>query len=102
MKRMFTAALAAAFLSPMASPAAASPIERACISAPRKNTSRRLCNCIGRVAQQTLSSSDQRKAAKFFQDPHSAQQIRQSDRRSDERFWERYVDFGATAAAVCS
>lgn len=102
MKHILSAALLAAMTFTVAGPAPASPIERACLSSPRDGASRRLCSCIGRVAEQTLSSSDQRKAAKFFKDPHSAQVVRQSDRRSDERFWERYVDFGATAAAVCS
>lgn len=102
MKKIYTAALLATLMTPITLPAAASPIERACLKSPRDGATRQLCNCIGRVAKQTLSSSDQRKAAKFFNDPHSAQVVRQSDRRSDERFWERYVDFGATAAAICS
>ncbi|WP_321831160.1 hypothetical protein [Thalassovita sp.] len=101
MKRILSAAMLAAFVAPVAAPAFAGPIERACLASPRKESSRPLCNCIGQVANQMLSSADQRKAAKFFKDPHSAQEVRQSDRRADERFWERYVDFGSTAAAVC-
>ncbi|MCG7493611.1 hypothetical protein [Thalassobius sp. Cn5-15] len=102
MKQIYTAAFLAALMTPITLPATAGPIERACLTSPRDGATRQLCGCIGRVAKQTLSSTDQRKAAKFFKDPHSAQEVRQSDRRSDERFWKRYVDFGATAAAVCS
>jgi hypothetical protein len=101
MKHLMTTAALVVFYVPTALPAFASPIERACLSTPRENTSRKLCNCIGRVASQTLRSTDQRRAAKFFSDPHQAQEVRQSDNRANERFWERYVDFGATAAAVC-
>ncbi|WP_412565511.1 hypothetical protein [Thalassobius sp. MITS945101] len=101
MKRILCAAMIAAFVAPLAAPAFAGPIERACLSSPRKEKSWPLCSCIGRVANQTLSRSDQRKAAKFFKDPQKAQDTRQSDNAANERFWQRYVDFGATAAAVC-
>ena len=40
-------------------------------------------------------------AAEFFDDPHRAQEIRQSDRRSHEAFWQRYKNFGQTAEIFC-
>ncbi|MBR9650870.1 hypothetical protein IT775_07020 [Thalassobius aquimarinus] len=82
--------------------AQAGPIDRACMASPRQQKSWALCRCIQHVANQTLSRSDQRRAAKFFRDPHKAQEVRQSDSRSNERFWLRYKEFGATAAAICS
>lgn len=72
------------------------------MSSPRQSASFRLCGCIQRVADQTLTRSDQRIAAKFFSDPHRAQEIRQSNNVSHEAFWLRYKEFGATAAAACS
>ena len=81
--------------------AEAGPIDRPCMASNRKQKSWALCRCFQDVANQTLSRADQRRAAKFFQDPHKAQEIRQSDSRTHERFWLRYKEFGATAAALC-
>jgi hypothetical protein len=85
----------------LTTPAHAGPIERACIEAGRQAASGRLCDCIQQVADQTLTRSDQRMAAKFFDDPHKAQEIRQSDNSTHEAFWLRYKDFGISAAAMC-
>ena len=41
------------------------------------------------------------KAAGFYNDPHLAQQIRQSDRSADERFWNAYRDYGERAERMC-
>jgi hypothetical protein len=54
------------------------------------------------VADQSLSVSDQKRGARFFQDPHLAQETRQSDRSSDEQFWLAWKAFGQNAAAACS
>ena len=81
--------------------ATAGPIERACLKADRPAASRALCGCIQSVAGAILSRSEQRKAASFFKDPHKAQEIRQSDRRSHEAFWKRYKRFAASAEATC-
>ncbi|WP_108263324.1 hypothetical protein [Mangrovicoccus ximenensis] len=94
------ALIAAAFL--LSAPAAeAARIERACLKSERSAASAPLCNCIQRVADQTLTGSDQRLAAKFFRDPQMAQDIRQSDRSNHEDFWRRYRVFGQTAQKVC-
>jgi hypothetical protein len=82
-------------------PAQAGPIERACLAADRQAASRPLCDCIQQVADQTLTNADQRMAAKFFDDPHKAQEIRQSDNTRHEAFWLRYKEFGISAAALC-
>ncbi|SIO54446.1 hypothetical protein SAMN05444722_3364 [Rhodovulum sp. ES.010] len=97
---MKTLALAAA-LAVLSLPAQAGPIERACLSSDRPGTSRGLCGCIQNAADLTLTRGDQRQAARFFRDPHQAQVIRQSDRRRDADFWQRYKRFGDTAAAYC-
>lgn len=77
-------------------------IEKACIRAGREAASQSLCACIQQVANQTLNRRDQRLAASFFKDPHKAQVIRQSDRRSHEDFWQRYKTFGAEAEDFCA
>ncbi|EKE45708.1 hypothetical protein OCGS_0325 [Oceaniovalibus guishaninsula JLT2003] len=76
-------------------------IEQACLSSDRASGNRPLCNCIQRVADATLTRRDQKTAAKFFRDPHRAQEVRQSDRQSDAVFWQRYRAFGATAENYC-
>jgi len=76
-------------------------IGKACIKADRKAASSRLCSCVQRAADQTLTGSDQRRAAVFFDEPHKAQETRQSDNRSSERFWKRYKKFSTTAKRMC-
>lgn len=100
---MKTSLIAAAVLvAASASVASAGLIERACIKSERGAGNRSLCGCIQAAADATLSRSDQRLAAKFFRDPHMAQEIRQSDNASHEVFWKRYKEFGATAQGYCS
>jgi hypothetical protein len=82
-------------------PAVANPVERAC-NASDRTASANLCACIGKVAEATLSGSDQRRAAKFFADPAEAQKVRASDSRSNEAFWNRYSVFGSAAEAHCA
>lgn len=84
------------------SPAAfATVIERACNASDRKAATRQMCGCIQDAADMMLSNREQRKAAEFFQDPHLAQETRQSDRYSDEKFWENYKEFGVVAGKFC-
>lgn len=81
---------------------AAGILERACLGSSRQAANRAVCGCIQQAANLTLSGSDQRLASDFFKNPDKAQQIRQSDRRAHEAFWQRYKQFGATAQAYCS
>ncbi|MDH3263196.1 MAG: hypothetical protein OEM24_04290 [Paracoccaceae bacterium] len=97
MRQLILVAALTALPAPMA---LAGPIERACNTSGRA-ASQRLCSCIQQAADLTLTQRDQTRAAKFFRDPHQAQEIRQSDRRSDEAFWQRYRAFGDTAEAFC-
>ena len=76
-------------------------ISKACVDAGRRSASPELCSCVQQVANQSLSSSEQARAATFFEDPQLAQDTRQSDRSSDERFWLRYRAFSDLAAQIC-
>jgi hypothetical protein len=84
----------------MASPLYAGSIEHACNTSAR-NASRATCSCIQQVADVRLSRNDQKQAAKFFADPQLAQDTRQSDNPSKERFWLRYKAWGLLAADQC-
>ena len=98
---MKTFAMTLAVLCLAGSALAGSTIERACLNSDR-NPGRSLCGCIQKIADVKLSSADQRLAAKFFRDPHLAQETRQSNNAAKERFWKRYRDFGETAEQNCS
>lgn len=101
MKFAFIPAVITAFA--LAAPVhAAGPIAKACFKSDRKAATRSACRCAQKVANVKLSRSDQKLAAKFFKDPHLAQEIRQSDRSSHESFWLRYKEFGTVAAQYCS
>jgi hypothetical protein len=95
------ALLSTLFVIAITMPAQSGVIERACLTADRSAASPRLCGCIQSVADQTLRNGEQRKAARFFSDPHEAQEVRQSSRQSDRRFWDRYRAFGAAAEPYC-
>lgn len=96
------AVVAAAGLALLGVAAKAGPIESACMAASRGGATAELCGCIQQVADVTLSSSDQRRAAKFFADPEQAQKVKLSDTGSAEAFWHRYADFGEAAEMVCA
>lgn len=78
------------------------PISRACMSAGRKQASRVRCGCVQAVADQSLTAADQRRGARFFGDPHKAQETRQSDNPANEAFWLRWKAFGQSAGRICS
>lgn len=85
-----------------APPASANVIERACRQLDRSSATPARCACVGKVASQKLSASERRKVAVWFRDPHKAQEVRQSDRRRDEKLWARYRAFGDAASRTCS
>lgn len=102
MKRMMFAAMLAVFVTPIAAEMAeAGPISRACMASPRKQKSPSLCQCIQKVANQTLSGADQRRGAKYFRNPEKLQEVRQSDLRTNEVFWKRWKAFGQAASEAC-
>lgn len=88
--------------SQIAMPEASGPINSACLSSDRAARSRKLCGCIQAVANQTLNSSQQTRAATFYRSPHEAQVVRQSDRATDERFWEAYRAYGERSEKICT
>lgn len=95
---LLTAAITAAAMTG----ATAGPIGSACLSGGRSAANRELCGCIDRVADMTLSRSDQRRAAKLFKDPDMAQDVRMSDRGADNDFWGRYKNFAEAAEGYCA
>jgi hypothetical protein len=102
MKTLLLGAALALALPLGAAPAAAGPIERACLSSDRKAANRALCGCIQQVADMTLRGADQRRAAKFFRDPDLAHKTWMSKSAGDDAFWDRYKSFGDTAEAYCT
>jgi hypothetical protein len=95
-------AIAALAMPLFTSTAFAGQIERACLRSDRDAANRALCSCIQQVADMTLRGGDQRRAAAFFRDPDRAHETWMSKRDSDDAFWERYKNFGATAEAYCA
>jgi hypothetical protein len=98
-RRFAATVLCAAML--IGGPAAANPIERACLQSERAAGNQGLCNCIGAAAERTLSRRHMRQGARFFADPQRAQDVRQSDRRAHEELWQAWRQFGETAEAMC-
>lgn len=98
LNRIVIAAAAVMMTAPLAM---SGPIDSACIRSDRARGNAPLCGCIQRVADQTLSRSDQRRAAAFFRDPHQAQEVRMSKTDADNAFWARYKQFAGTAEAYC-
>lgn len=76
-------------------------IERACLTSDRAGGNSNLCGCIQQVANITLDGRDQKLAAQFFEDPHLAQEIRQSDNAGHSVFWQKYKAFGQSAESYC-
>jgi hypothetical protein len=104
MKKLILMALGVAVLvttSPVPAAAGLGVIDRACRASDRASSSPQLCRCIQKVANSSLSRGERRKVAKWFNSPQKAQEVRQSDRRSDEALWKRYKAFGARAESSC-
>ncbi|MCC5970374.1 MAG: hypothetical protein JJU15_10505 [Pararhodobacter sp.] len=81
--------------------ALAGPIENACNRSDRPTADRAMCRCIDAVASQTLTRSEQRRAARFFANPDEAQSVRMSRTAADNEFWRRYRAFGEAAERSC-
>lgn len=104
MKRFLAAILCAGTLAgvqPQELQAGPGVIDRACRQSNRTAANPGLCRCIQKVANRELSMGERRKVAKWFSDPHRAQEVRQSDKRSDEVLWQRYKVFGERAQQTC-
>ncbi|AUH63960.1 hypothetical protein [Paracoccus zhejiangensis] len=98
LNRIIIAAAAVVLTTPLAM---AGPIDSACVRSDRARGNAPLCGCIQQVANQTLSRSDQRRAAGFFREPHKAQEVRMSKSDADNAFWSRYKRFASSAEAYC-
>ncbi len=102
MKQFLLIALCATSISVVAPVAAeASQIKRACLASDRQAATRQRCRCIQGVANDTLTSGDQSKVAKWFSDPHQAQVLKMSKSARDDALWDRYQAFGQLAQALC-
>ncbi|KRW95953.1 hypothetical protein O4J55_00600 [Paracoccus sp. PXZ] len=97
--RLMIAAAAVVLTAPLAD---AGPIDSACVRSERGARNSQACRCIQQVADQTLSRSDQRRAARFFRDADKAQEVRMSKSDADNAFWARYKNFAAAAEAYCA
>ncbi|WBU65351.1 hypothetical protein [Paracoccus aerodenitrificans] len=98
MNRILIAAAAVVLTTPLAM---AGPIDSACVRSERGARQAALCGCAQQVADQMLSRSDQRRAARFFRDPHEAQVVRMSKSDRDNAFWARYKRFAGAAEVYC-
>jgi hypothetical protein len=78
------------------------PIYNACLKDGRKSSSTTRCGCVQAVADLELSQSEQRRGAGFFTDPHGLQEVRQSDKARNERFWKAWKAYGQRSADLCS
>ena len=85
-----------------ARPFATGPVHAACLKSDRRAASNALCGCVQATANAHLSRNEQSRAVAFFRDPHLAQVTRQSDRAGDERYWQKYKTFVATAERRCA
>ncbi|WP_299943971.1 hypothetical protein [uncultured Ruegeria sp.] len=102
MKQFLLIAFCAASLTAVAQVADAAQIKRACMASDRSAATRARCSCIQRVANQALTRSDQKTVAKWFTDPHQAQELKMSQTSRDDALWDRYQNFGQMAQAICS
>ncbi|MEM9969251.1 MAG: hypothetical protein AAF755_14325 [Pseudomonadota bacterium] len=82
-------------------PFARGPIQTACQADGRAAASLVLCGCVQAIADQSLSAADQRRGARYFEDPAALQEVRQSDNRSNEKFWQSWKAFGVKAEETC-
>ena len=102
MKQFLLIAFCTASLTTVAPAVDAAQIKRACLASDREAATRARCSCIQHVANQALTSSDQKTVAKWFEDPHQAQELKMSQTARDDALWDRYQNFGQMAQAICS
>ncbi|WP_170761863.1 hypothetical protein [Ruegeria lacuscaerulensis] len=103
MKQFLLIAFCVTSISAMAPQAVdAAQIKRACLASDRTAATRTRCSCIQRVANQALTRSDQKTVAKWFTNPHQAQELKMSQTARDDALWDRYQAFGQMAQAICS
>lgn len=80
---------------------ASGPISTACSNQTRKRVSAEKCGCVQAAANLTLSPSDQRRAAGFFNEPEQLQKVKLSDTPANEEFWSVWARFADTAENMC-
>ncbi|MCE0505127.1 MULTISPECIES: hypothetical protein [unclassified Roseivivax] len=80
---------------------ASGPIYSGCMASDRKARSRALCGCVQAMANDTLTGSDSRRAARFFRDPQEAHDVKYSKTARDDAFWDRYEAFVSRSERTC-
>ena len=93
-------------LTPVAAPEpvvrfATGPIYSACLGAGRKGATQQRCGCVQWVADRQLTRAQQRRGAGYFNAQHELQEVRQSDKRTDDEFWDAWRQFGQAAGDTC-
>lgn len=76
-------------------------VAKACVDSDRRAANAALCSCIGQVASQQLSRSDQNRLISFFGDPELANDIKINDSVAADAFWDRYRTFTRAAERSC-
>jgi hypothetical protein len=80
---------------------ATGPIYSACLDAGRNGATQKRCGCVQWVADRQLTRAQQNRGAGYFSAQHDLQEVRQSDGRNDEEFWEAWSAFGQSAGNIC-
>ncbi len=83
---------------------ATGPIQKACAAQDRRAATPTRCGCVQAVANLELSSADQRRAVRYFKDPHKLQEVRQNQDSNpgNKRFWAAWKAYGQRAEQMCS
>lgn len=80
---------------------ASGPISQACQKSDRSNANRQVCGCIQSIANRSLTNSDQKLAASFYNDPQKAQDVKMSKSTSHDAFWDRYKLYATQSERAC-
>ena len=80
---------------------ATGPISKACTTSDRRDANKMVCGCIQSIANQSLTSADQKLAATFYDDPQKAQDVKMSKSSSHDAFWDRYKVYASRSERSC-
>lgn len=76
-------------------------LKKACMEAKQIKSSR-VCQCLQKTADQTLTRSEQFRVVTFLKNPDISQAVKASERRTDKMFWSKFSRFGRLAERRCS
>lgn len=98
---MLRCVLTILLLKILAAPASAGPIERSCLKSDRPAASRRLCDCVEKMAYKALPRREIGKVAQLMRDPERVDTVKRSSRSSDRALWQSYKKYAGRAEASC-